>query len=161
MFENYNMWTTLNRFSGYQSGLARHGFDKKLPTFLDVSVKLLTILIPETPKIYFLLHIFWGKKYKSKDPIWPKESRTLSRTRSFERVNNIATFFVTIKFTQYSLVKSGWFKKNNLHHPWHHFEIVATEVSFVFFFLSSLSKPWGSSASCTKVSIYCFYSFQT
>ena len=44
------MWTSLNRFSGYQSGLARRGFDKKLPTFLDVSVKLFTILIPEAPK---------------------------------------------------------------------------------------------------------------
>ena len=43
------MWTSLNRFSGYQSGLARRGFDKKLPTFLDVSVKLFTILIPEAP----------------------------------------------------------------------------------------------------------------
>ena len=29
-FEVY-MWTSLNRFSGYQSGSARHGFDKKLP----------------------------------------------------------------------------------------------------------------------------------
>ena len=44
------MKTSLNRFSGYQSGLARRGFDKKLPTFLDVSVKLFTILIPEAPK---------------------------------------------------------------------------------------------------------------
>ena len=43
------MWTSLNRFSGYQSGLARRGFDKKLPTFLDVSVKLFTISIPEAP----------------------------------------------------------------------------------------------------------------
>ena len=44
------MWTSLNRFSGYQSGLARRGFDKKLPTFLDVSVKLFTILIPKAPR---------------------------------------------------------------------------------------------------------------
>ena len=51
-FEVY-MGTSLNRFSGYQLGLARHGFDKKLPTFLDVSVKLFTILIPEMPLNFF------------------------------------------------------------------------------------------------------------
>ena len=56
-FEVY-MGTSLNRFSGYQSGLARHGFDKKLPTFLDVSVKLFTILIPEMPLNFFFLTIF-------------------------------------------------------------------------------------------------------
>ena len=82
------------------------------------------------PKIDFFSHIFWGKNTNPKIPSDQKNPEPYQ-----QQVNDIATFFVTIKFTQYSLVKSGWFKKKP---P------------------SSLTPFW----DCGDRGIFCFFSFQ-